>query len=497
VKEAACYDADMKNPFAVDRESLRKTFLQTHAAAPLVSALAARVPNVYIVGGFVRDLLRGELSADVDLEVYGISAEDLEVLLRELFPDQVHAVGKAFGVYRIPAGQGFLDVALPRRESKTGSGHKGFSVTGDPSLSIVDAARRRDFTINAMLMDAREWTMQDPYGGQADLQSGVLRAVDPETFVEDPLRVYRAVQFVARFDLSIEPSTFELLRSMVVRGDLSTLSKERVTEEMRKLFLKSPRPSRGFEVMDELGIIDREYPELAALHGTEQEPEWHPEGDVWVHTLMVIDEAARTCRESEMHEEDRLAVMLGALCHDLGKPATTRVMEGRIRSRGHEEAGVEPARVLLARWTFSQDACNAAYAAAAEHLKPAMLWREVQKGTLTLRQYENAVRRLIQRIAPVDWRVLLAVAEADWLGRGISLQTEELVSYGKAFVDAVRALEARAELGPVVYGRDVLACGVPAGPRVGEILKEIEAARDRGDISTREEAIALLKKICT
>lgn len=487
----------MKNPFAADRESLRETFQRTHPAASLVDALASRVPNTYIVGGFVRDVLRGELSADVDLEVYGVSAEELEKILRELFPNQVHAVGKAFGVYRIPAGQGFLDVALPRRESKTGSGHKGFSVTGDPTLSFEDAARRRDFTMNAMLMDARKWIIQDPYGGQMDLQSGVLRAVDPETFVEDPLRVYRAVQFVARFNVSIEPSTVELLRSMVARGDLSTLSKERVTEEMRKLFLKSPRPSRGFEVMNTLGMIERDYPELQALHGTEQEPEWHPEGDVWTHTLLVLDEAARIGRENDMSEEDRIAVMLGALCHDLGKPATTRVLDGRIRSRGHEEAGVEPARALLVRWTFSQDACDAAYAAVAEHLKPAMLWREVQKGALTPRQYENAIRRLIQRIAPIDWRILLAVAEADWLGRGISLKTEELLSYGEAFVDAVNALEARAELGPVVYGRDVLACGVPAGPRVGEILKEIEAARDRGDISTREEAIALLKKICT
>jgi tRNA nucleotidyltransferase (CCA-adding enzyme) len=484
----------MQNPFVVDMKELRTTFQKTHPAASIVDAIAAKIPRAYIVGGFVRDMLRGVLSDDVDLEVYGISADELEKILNDLFPRQVHAVGKAFGVFRIPAGKGFVDIALPRRESKAGSGHRGFAIKGDPSMSIEDAARRRDFTINAMLLDIRDWTLLDPYGGQKDLEARVLRAVDAATFVDDPLRVYRAVQFAARFDASIEPATVDLLRSMVARGDLDTLSKERITDEMRKLLLKSLRPSRGFDLLNDLGVIVRDYPELAALRGTEQEPEWHPEGNVWIHTLMVIDEAARIIRQGEMSEEDQLAVMLGAMCHDLGKPSTTQMLEGRIRSRGHEEAGVGPARSLLGRWTFSQGVCEAAYVAAAEHLKPAMLYREREKGGLTQAQYENAVRRLIRRIAPIDWRTLLAIAEADWSGRGMPNQDKGPYLYGAAFEEAVRALEARSDLDPILYGRDVVELGIPAGPRVGELLRELEDARDRGEVATKEEAIAWTKK---
>lgn len=469
-------------------------FRDLRSSQEVVSAIGERIPKVYFVGGCVRDQLLGIVSNDIDLEVYGVSAENLEILLNDLFPGQVHVVGKTFGVFRIPSSDGYVDVALPRRESKTGKGHSDFAVQGDPTMSIEDALRRRDFTINAMMQDVHGGAIIDPYGGAKDLAEKRLRVVDPKTFGDDPLRVYRAIQFAARFDLEIESQSFQLMQEMVASGDLEALSKERVTDELRKLFLNAERPSKGFELLNTLGIIDRDYPELAALRGTEQEQEWHPEGDVWIHTLMCLDEAARIIRTSNTSQEDAIAIMLGTLCHDLGKPSTTRVIDGRIRSRGHEEAGVHPATTLLARWSFSNEACEAAYVAAAEHLKPAMLYKDREKGTLSQSQYENAVRRLIRRIAPVDWRVLLAVAEADWAGRGDASRADGPYLYGAAFEDAVRALEARSDLDPILYGRDLLVLGIQSGPRVGEMLRMIEEARDKGEVQTREDAIRFAKE---
>ncbi|MFA5936052.1 MAG: hypothetical protein WC787_04340 [Patescibacteria group bacterium] len=487
----------MQNPFQVDQRDLLSQFWKEHPAAPILKKLAAEVPKLYLVGGFVRDALRGELSHDVDLEVYGVLVEKLETLLNQLFPGQIHSVGKAFGIFRIPAGSGFVDIALPRRESKSGSGHKGFVVEGDPNMTVEEATRRRDFTVNAMLIDVKDGTLVDPFGGKKDLDEKRLRVVDPKTFVDDPLRVYRAIQLAARLDFAVEPKSFELMHSMVARGDLATLSKERVTDEIRKLILMAEKPSIGWTLARELGIIERDYPELQALIGTKQEPEWHPEGDVWVHSLMVIDEAARIIRDSarSFSEREAYSVVLGSFCHDLGKPATTQVIDGRIRSRGHEEAGIIPTKSLLARWTFSSEILHNCVIAASEHLKPGMLYREHEKGAITDAQYRNGVRRLIRRTHPTPWRVLLAVAEADWRGRGIpgTRDPNEPYEYGKRFRETVSDLEAHQDLLPLLEGRDLLALGIEPGPRVGELLREVETARDNGDVKTRDEAIVWIK----
>ena len=284
-----------------------------------------------IVGGWVRDRLMGRTSKDVDLEVYGVPAPRLRELLAAF--GSVNTVGESFTVYKV-AG---IDVALPRRESKTGPGHRGFEVTGDPDLPFEEAARRRDFTINAVAWDPLTGEYLDPFDGRRDLEARVLRAVDPLTFGDDSLRVLRAVQFAARFELSVEPGTIEICR----RLPLDDLPPERVWGEIEKLLLHAARPSRGWALALELGIIDRLFPELQALVGCPQEPEWHPEGDVWVHTLMVVDQA-RT-RIDDLERPQQITVMLGAVCHDLGKPPTTAFVDGRIRSIDHEQAGVAPA----------------------------------------------------------------------------------------------------------------------------------------------------------
>jgi tRNA nucleotidyltransferase (CCA-adding enzyme) len=471
-------------------------FYATHPAAGIVQKLVDANSRVFFVGGFVRDALRGVLAQDVDLEIYGLTSEELHELLEKLFPGQVTFVGKAFGVFKVftPDG-GVVDIALPRRDSKQGAGHRDFSVESDPDMTIEESVRRRDFTMNAILLDPVSRKIVDPLGGAQDLAEKILRVVDEATFTDDPLRVYRALQFVARFDLIPDEKTFALMRDMIARGDLSHLSPERITEEMRKLLL-SEKPSRGLQLAFDLGLIARDYPELRTLFETEQEPEWHPEGNVWIHTLMVVDQAAKIVRRPEQVFDslEMLSAMLGALCHDLGKPSTTQLIDGRVRSRGHEEAGREVARTFLSRFTFPSEATQAAEMCAAEHLKPVMLFKERERGVLSEAAYANAVRRLIRRITPMSWKILLAVSEADWRGRG----TEEVVAAyeaGTVFEMAAKKLAESGELDPLLFGRDILSLGVPAGARVGQILRAIEDARDRGEIHTHEEALRLAQTL--
>ena len=263
--------------------------------------------RVLLVGGFVRDALLGVRSKDVDVEVYGVAPERLESLLEQLFFDRVNTVGRSFGILKVRLGDGAeLDVSIPRRESKMGRGHTGFVVESDPWMTIEEAARRRDFTVNALYADPLTGELFDFFDGVYDLGRRVLRVVDERTFQDDSLRVYRAVQFAARFAFRIEERSFQLMREMVERGDLDALSKERITEEIKKLVSKSSRPSIGFELMRDLGIIERNYPELHALIGVPQEPEWHPEGDVWIHSMMVLDQAARLIQQPErgLNEEE-------------------------------------------------------------------------------------------------------------------------------------------------------------------------------------------------
>ena len=457
-------------------------------------------PRAFLVGGCVRDEMLGVEWKDADMEIYGVSQAQLEALLEKMFGDRVNVVGKTFAVYKIAIGDGTdLDIAIPRRESATGSGHKDFDVTGDPFMKIKDAARRRDFTMNAMLKDPLTNEIIDPFDGKKDLERKILRAVDAKTFVEDPLRIYRALQFAARFDLTIEDGTMKLLRDMVERGETAHLSKERVTEEVRKLLLQAPKPSVGFEIAKHLGIIARDYPELAVLETTEQEPDWHPEGNVWIHTLMVLDEAANIIRrENDLTDTDRIRVMLGALCHDLGKPATTLFIEGRMRSREHEAAGVEPAEKLLSKWTFSEEDQTAVAHLVDEHLKPAELVRQREKGILNDKSLSNALRRLIKRIYPASLASLLAVFEADTKGRGAPRDhfQEHAVRVKEMILRVIKEQHLdEASMKPLLSGSDLLELGFTPGPKMGEIIRAVEQARDEGAVSTKEEALAFVKRV--
>ena len=264
------------------------------AARAVAEAVRSAGGRALIVGGWVRDRLAGRDSKDIDIEVFGLPADRLRLLL-ETF-GRVQTVGESFQVYKV----GDIDVSLPRRDSKSGRGHRGFEVTSDPSMSIEDAARRRDFTINAISWDPLDDEYLDPFDGQGDLTRRLLRAVDQQRFADDSLRVLRAVQFAARFDLTLDEPTARICRQIA----LNDLPAERVWGEIEKL-LDAERPSIGFAVAKDLGVVEKLFPELHALIDCPQEPAWHPEGDVWVHTLQVIDQARH--RVDDLSRPERLA----------------------------------------------------------------------------------------------------------------------------------------------------------------------------------------------
>ncbi|MBM3769940.1 MAG: HD domain-containing protein [Acidimicrobiia bacterium] len=431
----------------------------------------------YVVGGWIRDRLLGASSKDIDLEVFGLSAERLRAVLESL--GRVEAVGESFQVFKIAD----IDVSLPRRESKSGRGHKGFHVSGDPTMSPAEAARRRDFTINAISWDplGPEDELVDPFGGRQDLDARVLRMVDSSTFGDDSLRVLRAVQFVARFNLTLDPATADVCR----KTPLDDLPAERVWGEIDKV-LAAARPSLGFALALELGIVERLFPELHALVGCPQEPEWHPEGDVWVHTLQVIDQA-RT-RVDDLPRPERLAIMLGAVCHDFGKPATTAFIDGRIRSIDHEEQGVAPASAFLDRLNVhtldGYDVRRQVLGMVAQHLKPGMWFKtrdEVGDG---------AFRRLAQK---VDLELLARLAKSDCLGREPGQFNCDAMDW---FLERARMLGVEHHApDPLLMGRHLIDLGVRPGPRMGEILKTVYEQQLDGAVRSLDEAIQVARAL--
>ena len=444
-------------------------------AHDIAAAARAAGGHALVVGGFVRDRLLGLTSKDLDLEVFGLAPDALIALLARL--GRVEPVGQSFPVFKI----GAVDVALPRRESKTGRGHKGFTVVGDPDMSFEEAVRRRDFTINAIGWDPLNDEYIDPCGGQTDLAHRVLKVVDPERFADDSLRVLRAMQFAARFDLTLEPESANICRAI----PLDDLPAERVWGEVEKLLLLARHPSIGLALGLDLGVVARLFPELLALVGCQQEPQWHPEGDVWVHTLMVVDEARGAI--DDLDRAQQAIVMLGAVCHDFGKPATTRVIDGRIRSLGHEEAGVEPARSLLDRLNVNSmdgvDVRGQVLGIVAHHLNPGA-WHKSPTGV-----GDGAFRRLA---AKVDMELLARVARADCRGRGGGFDCSAM----DWFVERARRLGVEHEApAPLVMGRHLLALGVAPGPRMGEILKAIYEQQLDGTVTTEEEGIAAARVI--
>lgn len=433
--------------------------------------LAEAGGRAHLVGGCVRDALLGRELEDFDIEVFGLEAARVKELVAELVP--VDLVGEAFGVLKVRHLP--IDVSLPRRESKVGRGHRGFEVLSDPHLSVAEAASRRDFTINSMAYDPMAEQILDPWGGAADLDRRLLRHTS-QRFVDDPLRVLRGMQLVARFELEAAAGTIRLCRTMESEG----LARERVFEEWRKLILRGRKISAGLDFLRQTSWL-RYFPELEQLVDCPQDPEWHPEGDAWVHTLYVMDAFAADRVEAEWED---LVVGFACLCHDLGKPATTERSDGRWRSKGHEAAGAEPTRSFLARLTNQERLVEEVLPLVLHHLKPDQLYR-AQAG-------DAAVRRLARKVRRIDR--LLRVVRADRLGR--PPLPDDGFPAAVWLEGRARALEvASQEPRPLVQGRHLIDRGLEPGPHFGPLLEACFEAQLDGEFTDLAGGLSFLDRL--
>ncbi|HEX8137493.1 MAG TPA: HD domain-containing protein [Pyrinomonadaceae bacterium] len=436
-----------------------------------------------LVGGCVRDLLMGREPKDWDVEVYGLEPASLRRLLGEL--GHVNVVGEAFTVYKLGAD---LDVSLPRRERKQGRGHRAFIIEGDPLMSVEEATRRRDFTINAILEDPLTGELIDPFDGRLDIERKVLRAVSTETFAEDSLRVLRAAQFAARFEFDIEPRTVELCKTI----DLTDLPRERIWGEMEKLLLGARRPSIGLLWLVELGVFAQLFPELQALIGVPQDEAWHPEGDCDVHTWLTVDRARELI--DDLTYAKQVTVMLAALCHDLGKPATTAFIEGHWRSLGHDTAGLGPTESLLDRLNIHSldgyDVRAQTLALVQHHLKPGEFYnKRAEIG-------DAAFRRLARKC---ELELLYLVARADTLGRNAPWVPREKWYDARPqewFIERARALAVEQQAPKnILMGRHLLEMGLKPSPFVGQVINAVYEMQLDGRVRTLEEAKEAARKI--
>jgi tRNA nucleotidyltransferase (CCA-adding enzyme) len=437
-----------------------------------------------LVGGCVRDLLMGHEPKDWDLEVYGIEPAQLRALLDQF--GTVNVVGEAFTVYKLGLD---LDVSIPRRERKSGSGHRAFVIEGDPAMSFEDAARRRDFTVNAILQDPLTNEIIDPFKGESDLAAKVLRAVAADTFVEDSLRVLRAAQLAGRFDFKVHPDTIALCRGI----DLSDLPAERIWGEMEKLLLRAEKPSPGLFWLRELGVLEKLFPEIHALIDVPQDPEWHPEGDVFIHTRLACNRAHELI--VDLPYAKQVTVMLATLAHDFGKPATTEFLEGRWRSRGHEEGGVAPTISFLDRLKIhTLDGYNVrdqVVALVRDHLKPGEFYKKRDEVG------DGAFRRLARKC---ELDLLYRVAKADSIGRNTDERNRETWLFtGESqdwFIEKARELAVEQKPpAPLLLGRHLLELGLEPGPKVGEITKRVYELQLDGSVCSLPDAMNVVKKM--
>ncbi|MBT6725164.1 MAG: HD domain-containing protein [Deltaproteobacteria bacterium] len=438
----------------------------------LANAIHQQGGQPILVGGSVRDYLLGQLlPKDLDLEVYRLEANELEGVLSKF--GKVLRVGKSFGVLKLITQNAEYDVSLPRRESKTGKGHKGFLINADPQMTFEKASARRDFTVNSIGFDPIQQLWLDPHRGQEDLKKGILRHVGP-AFAEDPLRVLRGAQFAARLNFQLAPETIELCKTL----DLNELSRERLLGEFKKLLLRPERPSIGLEILRQTKAL-RFFPELEALIDVPQDPTWHPEGCVWTHTLMVVDEASRL-RVGE--EKADLVLMFGALCHDFGKPETTIWKDGHWRSPAHDVLGMQPTEKFLRRLTDEASLIEKVMVLVREHLRPSMLYNDREKVT------PGAIRRLALRVSIPE---LLLVAEADHFGRTTEDALRREFPAKQWLLNQASQLDVRDEKPkPFLKGRHLLQLGMRPGPQMGKVLEEAFVLQLDGAIVNLEEAKA-------
>ena len=408
--------------------------------------------RVYYVGGYVRDLLLCRENKDIDLEVHGVSVPVLEGILDGL--GERLTMGASFGVMGLRHYG--LDIAMPRSEKAIGRGHKDFAVFVDPFLGEEKAASRRDFTINAMMQNVLTGEILDFFGGRRDLERGYIRHVNDGSFGEDPLRVFRAAQFAARFGFTVAEETRVLASDMPV----DALAGERIWGELEKALLKAGQPSVFFEELRRMGQLSVWFPETEALIGSPQRPDVHPEGDVWTHTMQVLDEAAALREQAA----SPVALMLSALCHDFGKATATETINGVIHNYGHEKASLPLTDSFLKRISGDKKLLQLVRNMVELHMEP-------NKRAADGAGVKSFMRLFDAAACPGD---LLLLARADYMGRKVP--EKDGTALAEKYADKERFL--RDMLGiyrermtrPHISGKDLIAAGCEPGEDIGQAL---------------------------
>ena len=423
-------------------------------AGKIAGLVAEKGGKAYFVGGYVRDALLGIENKDIDIEVHGISHDDLAHILDSL--GQRITIGESFGIFNL---KGYaLDIAMPRKEEARGQGHRDFAIFVDPFIGTEAAARRRDFTINALMQDVLTGRIVDHFGGQEDLRCGILRHVNDDSFGEDPLRVLRAAQFAARFEFSVAEETVQLCRQV----DLRHLPGERIEGELKKALLKAAKPSGFFKVLRQMDQLDVWFPELKALIGVEQNPVYHGEGDVWNHTMMVLDEAARLRHKAE----NPYWFMLSALVHDFGKAVSTADKNGVIHSYGHETEGLPLVDAFLRRITTESKLIRYVKNMTQLHMRPNTVAHANSAPKVTTKLFDESV----------DPEGLICLALADDRGRILAQPAVSTEDFLYARLELFRELMAR----PYVMGRDLIDAGLKPGAEFTKILEYAHKLRLAG-----------------
>ncbi|HEX4069482.1 MAG TPA: HD domain-containing protein [Candidatus Babeliales bacterium] len=418
----------------------------------IVHAIAQHKGRALLVGGAVRDMVMGRPVKDIDIEVYHLSEKQLEDILRQFGP--VSLVGKAFGVLRIHGLD--VDWSLPRADSP---GRKP-TVVIDPHMSVETAARRRDLTMNAMALDLMTDELIDPCHGLSDIKNKILRTPDARFFIQDPLRFYRVMQFIGRFEMQPDNE----LNTLCMQMDISHVSRERIEEEFKKLFLLSQRPSLGIRWLYTIGRLQDVLPELAATVGVEQNPQYHPEGDVFEHSMQAVD-AAATIAHTYDNDFDKLVLLYAALCHDLGKVTTTREVDGVIKSIGHEKESKKLTRIMLKRITHNIDIMNAVSSLVLYHMTPLQFIANNAK----LPAYKRLANKLAHN---VNVLMLIDLCIADKRGRngdGCEPLTCDFPDVELFREKVLQAGVATSTIEPILKGADLFDFVQP-GPYMGRLL---------------------------
>lgn len=418
--------------------------------------------KAFLTGGFVRDTLLNKPSKDFDIEVYGLTPENLQEILTS-FGD-VKFVGQSFGVFKL---NNTYDFTLPRTERKNGVKHNGFDVNINPFLSFADATIRRDLTINSLLMHPLTEEIIDLFNGVQDLNEGIIRHIDDKTFVEDPLRVLRVARFHSRFEFDIHPTTKELSRSIV--PEMIHLSRERFYTEFESILLKSVKPSMAFKFLLEIGVLEVLFPELAILNTIDQGTKHHAEGNAFIHTMLAID--------SIPIEERNIKMQFAVLTHDFGKAVVPNVIEDdAIHFFGHGSESEAPIKQFMERLTNEVDLIEFVVNLARHHMRPYDLKRNLTKQIL---------RRLALKVNIDD---LMTLHVADITGRATMRDTTYINNILEMW-DSVKN-----EIKPIIKGRDLITMGLTPSKDFGRILKHIFNAQIEGEFNTFEEGIEFTKK---